>query len=107
MPPRAKFSREEITDAAFAIVRAMTAEGMQALTARSLGDALGSSARPIFTVFQNMEEVQAAALTAARARYKEYVAQGLQEVPAFGGVGKQYIRFAAEEPKLFQLLFMA
>ena len=60
MPPRAKFSREEITDAAFAIVRA---EGMQALTARSLGDALGSSARPIFTVFQNMEEVQAAALT--------------------------------------------
>ncbi len=104
MPPRAKFSREEITDAAFAIVRA---EGMQALTARSLGDALGSSARPIFTVFQNMEEVQAAALTAARARYKEYVAQGLQEVPAFGGVGKQYIRFAAEEPKLFQLLFMA
>lgn len=104
MPPRAKFSREEITEAAFSIVRA---EGMQALTARSLGNALGSSARPIFTVFQNMEEVQSAVLAAARARYKEYVAQGLLQVPAFEGVGKQYIRFAAEEPKLFQLLFMA
>ena len=31
---------------------------MEALTARDLGERLGSSARPIFTVFRSMEEVQ-------------------------------------------------
>ena len=32
-------------------------DGYEALTSRALGTYLGSSARPIFTVFKNMEEV--------------------------------------------------
>lgn len=103
MPPKAKFSKEEITFAAFSILRE---EGMQALTARALGARLGSSARPIFTVFQNMEEVQQAAVAAAHAEYSSYVARGLAQTPAFKGVGTEYIRFARQEPRLFQLLFM-
>lgn len=55
MPPKAKFSKTEITDAALNIV---ANSGIDALTARSLGEALGSSPRPIFTVFDSMEEVQ-------------------------------------------------
>lgn len=104
MPPRAKFLREEIVEAALGIVRA---EGIQGLTARALGERLGSSARPIFTVFQGMEEVQEAVMKAARALYRGYVERGLQDTLAFRGVGTQYILFAMEEPKLFQLLFMA
>lgn len=104
MPPKAKFSRDEIADAALAIVRT---DGIQALTARALGDRLGSSARPVFTIFQNMEEVQDEVMKAARALYKEYIERGLQDTPAFRGVGTQYILFAIQEPKLFQLLFMA
>lgn len=104
MPPRAKFSRDEIVETALAIVRE---DGIQALTARSLGDRLGSSARPVFTAFQNMEDVQNAVRKAAKTLYKEYIERGLQETPAFRGVGRQYIFFAMEEPKLFQLLFMA
>lgn len=103
MPPKAKFSREEIVEAALAIVRA---GGAEALTARALGEKLNSSARPIFTVFRNMEEVQQAVLNAARALYREYVRRGLAETPAFKGVGTQYILFAINEPKLFQMLFM-
>lgn len=42
-----------------------------------------------------------------KAIYKGYVDVGLaQEIP-FRGVGEQYIRFAINEPKLFQLLFMS
>lgn len=104
MPPKAKFSKEEIVEAALAIVRE---HGAAALTARALAEKLGSSARPIFTVFQSMEEVQQAALASAKALYKQYVNRGLQENPAFKGVGTQYILFAVNEPKLFQLLFMA
>ncbi|MDE6926680.1 MAG: hypothetical protein K2P59_15760, partial [Acetatifactor sp.] len=70
MPPKAKFSRDEIVEAALTIVRE---DGIQALTARSLGDRLGSSARPVFTVFQNMEEVQGAVLKAAKVLYKGYI----------------------------------
>ena len=48
MPPKAKFTKAEIIEAALNIVRA---DGYEALTSRALGTYLGSSARPIFTVF--------------------------------------------------------
>jgi AcrR family transcriptional regulator len=103
MPPKAKFSKEQITQAALDIIRE---KGTDSLTARALGDKLGSSACPIFTVFKNMEEVQQSAVEEAKALYKEYVNRGLTEIPAFKGVGTQYINFAINEPNLFQLLFM-
>lgn len=103
MPPKAKFSRGEIIQAALSIVKQ---DGMSALTARTLGQKLSSSARPIFTVFQNMEEVQQEVLKAAREEYNKYTRKGLSEVSAFKEIGMQYIRFARDEPQLFQLLFM-
>lgn len=107
MPPKAKFTRDEIITAALELVRA---RGFDALTARALGEWLGSSARPIFTVFHGMEEVQEETLAAARALYNSYVREALEgkagDVPRFKCVGEQYIRFAVTEPKLFQLLFM-
>lgn len=103
MPPKAKFTREQITEAALEIVRA---ENFESLTARALGKKLGSSACPIFTVFENMEEVQQAVLETIKEIYKGYVEKGLSEQPAFKGVGTQYILFAIHEPKLFQILFM-
>lgn len=106
MPPKSKFTKSEIIEAALSIVRL---EGFGALTARALGTKLGSSARPIFTIFKSMDEVQQEVVIAARKLYTEYVNRGLcqTEIPAFKGVGMQYIQFALDEPKLFQLLFMS
>lgn len=70
MPPKAKFTKEEIIEAAFNIVKT---DGFEALTSRALGTHLGSSARPIFTVFKNMDEVQQAVIESAKKLYKEYV----------------------------------
>ena len=103
MPPKAKFTKEEIIDAGLAILRE---RDISAVTAREIGNYLGSSARPIFTVFENMSEVLDGIENRAREIYSEYVKQGLQQSPAFKGVGQAYIRFAINEPKLFQLLFM-
>ena len=103
MPPKAKFTKSEIIEAALNIVRT---DGYEALTSRALGTYLGSSARPIFTVFKNMEEVQQAMIGAAKALYREYVDKGLAEVHPFKGVGMQYILFSVNEQKLFKLLFM-
>lgn len=106
MPPKAKFTREEIINAALDIVRT---EGFAVLTARTLGAKLGSSARPIFTLFASMDEVCQEVVAAARALYAEYVDRGFEQtgLPAFKGVGIQYVKFALAEPKLFQVLFMS
>lgn len=103
MPPKCKFTREEIIEAAMGILRE---EGFGAITARALGERLGSSSKPVFSVFRNMEEVQAEVKKKAREVYSQYVREGLSGSPAFKGVGEQYIRFAGREPELFRLLFM-
>lgn len=103
MPPKAKFTREQIVDTALKIVEN---EGLECLTARNLGNKLGSSPRPIFTVFNNMDEVICNVTKKADDIYTAYVNDGLKEPLPFKGVGMSYARFAMERPKLFQLLFM-
>lgn len=103
MPPKAKFTRDEILDTALAITKEL---GIDAVTARELGNRLGSSARPIFTVFENMDEVKELVIVRAKELYGQYVEEGLTNQIAFKGVGIAYIRFAMEQPRLFQLLFM-
>lgn len=104
MPPKSKFTREEIISAALEIA---SEKDITAVTARAIGEKLNSSARPIFTVFKNMEEVTEEVKRAAKALYNEYIKEGLKEEIHFKGVGKAYVKFAIEKPKLFQLLFMS
>ena len=105
MPPRAKFSREEVIQGAFDLVRR---EGMEGLTARGLAAALGSSPRPIFTLFEGMEEVCREVIRAAQKLYQGYLDRemGSGAYPPYKASGMGYIRFAREERELFQLLFM-
>ena len=103
MPPKPKFTKEEIVEAALTLV---SANGIEALTARELSAYLGSSARPIFTVFKSMEEVAQAVREAAMKRYEEFVERALDYTPAFKKYGLQMVLFSKQEPKLFQLLFM-
>ncbi len=103
MPPRSKFTKEEIVKAALDLT---IKDGIETLTARSLALQLKSSPRPIFTVFSNMGEVQEAVISEAKKIYTSYVMNGLTKTPAFKGVGESYIKFAGDYPKLFMLLFM-
>ena len=66
MPPKAKFTKNEIVEAAMQIVRE---QGLEAVTSRELGKRLGSSACPIFTVFSNMEEVKSEIIIEAKEIY--------------------------------------
>lgn len=104
MPQKPKFTREEIVDAALKIA---ADKGIRALTSRALGAELGSSARPIFTVFNSMEEVLGEVRKAAFARFNEYSERVGEDIPAFKRIGVQMILFATEQPKLFRLLFMS
>lgn len=104
MPPKPKFTKEQIIAAALELV---SEKGPEALTARELGARLGSSARPIFTVFHSMAEVQTAVRDAAMKRFESYAHRALDYTPAFKQLGMQMILFAMAEPKLYQLLFMS
>ena len=103
MPPKPKFSREEISDAAFEIVRL---KGAEALTAREVGNRLGSSARPIFTVFKDMNELKEAVVVKAENRMNEYILRAEGYEPLYKQVIKEMISFACEEPNLFHLIFL-
>ena len=103
MPPKPKFTKDEIVQAALEVV---SQKGVEALTAKELGDALGSSARPIFTVFRSMKEVQDEVRAAAMRRFERFAAQTLPDMPLFKQVGMRMVLFGAKEPKLYQLLFM-
>lgn len=80
MPPKAKFTKEQIIKEALSLVRE---EGTEVLTARALAKKLNSSVCPIFTVFESMEEIQREVVKAAKTVYAGYVARGLRETPAF------------------------
>lgn len=103
MPPKVKYSRDQILSAALDITRE---RGIENVTARELGSRLGSSSRPIFTAFENMEEVHAEVTAAAKKIFYQYVGDFQNYTPAFKRFGTQMIRFSIEEPKLFMLLFM-
>lgn len=104
MPPKPKFTREEIVKAALGIA---ADKGLKALTSRELGAALGSSARPIFTVFNSMSEVLEEVRKAALAEFASYAKKAEGFTPIFKQVGLQMILFAAEQPKLYRLIYMS
>lgn len=104
MPPKAKFTKEQIIKVALDIV---AEKGAQALTAKELGAALGTSTTPIFTVFNSMQEVGDAVMHAAIERFDEYAHKAAHMGPVFKQVGMQMILFAKEEPKLYQLMYMS
>lgn len=105
MPPKFKFTREQIIDAALEVTRK---NGFAGLTARKLAAELGSSAKPIFGLFQNMEEVQSEVIAAADQIYQSYLQNGISsgKYTPYKATGMAYIRFAGEEKELFKLLFM-
>ena len=100
MPPKAKYTREEIVEIA---VELAAKRGIDALNARNLAAALGTSTRPLFTAFKNMGELTEAIYAATMKRFDEYAGRMSNDVPPFKSVGMQMILFATEQPKLFQL----
>lgn len=103
MPPKVKYTRDYILSVALDITRE---KGIEAVTARELGARLGASSRPIFTAFENMEEVHNEIIKAAKKIFYQYTGDYMNYTPAFKRFGTQMVRFSIDEPKLYRLLFM-
>lgn len=105
MPPKFKFTRDEITNAALNVTRK---NGISGLTARVLAAELGCSVKPIFGLFKNMEEVGQEVFIASDLLYQNYLREDMAKgkYSPYKASGMAYIRFAKEERELFKLLFM-
>ena len=103
MPPKPKFTRDQVAAAAFQMIKE---GGVSALTARDLGSRMGTSARPIFTLFKNMEEVKQAARELAIREFMTYISDYQDYTPAFKRIGMMIVRYGIHEPEVFKLLFL-
>lgn len=105
MPPKAKVTKEMILNTVLDITRAA---GFEAVNARSIAGHLQCSTRPIFTCYENMDELKKDFLDFAYEFYEQYVADYGSSVKVNSCLllPLSYIDFAREETHLFHLLFM-
>ena len=103
MPPKPKYTKEEIVNAAFDLTRE---KGIDAVVAREVGKRLNTSSSPIFTIWSSMEELKEDVRRLAIQKYREYMADIFDYFPSFKEFGMRCVGFAAEEPNLFRLLFL-
>ena len=104
MPPRPKFAKEEIVDAAY---RIMETKGMDAVVAREVGKELGATVAPIFTYFNSMDELKEAVYEKALHICSDYLRDCTDYDPAFKEFGLRWIRFAKEHPHAYAAIFLS
>ena len=98
-----KIQREDIINTALDIVRE---SGLKNVQARNIAKKLNCSTQPIFYQFANMEELKKVLFEKIVEVYRCYLTVDENDDHPYKEMGKGYIRFAKEEPKLFGLIFM-
>ncbi|EEI27301.1 TetR/AcrR family transcriptional regulator [Corynebacterium glucuronolyticum] len=105
MPPKPKVKREDILDAAFAVVRE---SGIEQLNVRRIASELGCSTQPVMYHFQTMDLLKEAVYERADQFHTEYLLRQRGESGSpFLSIGMNHIRFAREEAPLFRFLFQS
>lgn len=105
MPPKAKITKDDIIEAAFAITRKY---GITELHARRIAQELGCSTQPVMYHFKTMTELKHEVYIRANLFHTEYLL--FVKSPNKNrllDIGLNYIRFAQEEAPLFHLLFQS
>ncbi|MDW7739006.1 MAG: TetR family transcriptional regulator [Bacillota bacterium] len=102
MPPKTRFSREEIINAAFEIA---IKEGFNKITARSVAERLNSSVAPIYVNFKTIDDLNAAVVEKVLTIPEKLIAEQ-NGASLFEKVGKASIVFARKYPVLFRELVM-
>ena len=100
MPPKFKFTKKEIIDSGFNIVRR---KGWGAFSTRSLAGELGSSSRPIYSFFRSITELEEEIVKkAVDLLYKYMVRKRTGDPWIDHGIG--YVMFALKVKHLFRAI---
>lgn len=103
MPAKPKYTKEEIIDAAYSI--ALKGD-LSLVTAREVGKALCTSSSPIFTVFENMEQLKAAVWKKAMTEFYKRLYSAEKGSLPYRNMGVETVKTAVEQPNLFRMLFI-
>ena len=102
MPPKTKYTKGDIVQAAFEIAQE---EGFAAITARSVAAKLGCSVAPIYVNFETIDDLAAAVMQRVNAISASILAQQSGKSP-FENLGKASLQFAREYPVLVRELIL-
>ncbi len=105
MPPKAKITKDMILKIVLDITRE---SGFETVNARSIASKLQCSTRPIFTCYENMDELKTEFIDFAYEYYEQYVTNynNSVSVSPYLILPLSYIEFAQKETNLFKLLFI-
>lgn len=103
MPPVTRIPKEAIIQTAYEIARK---KGIEGINARAIAKKLNCSIQPIFHNFSNMEELKEELIEKIKETYQNYLTESWKDEHPYKAMGMNYIRFAKEEPKLFQIILM-
>ena len=100
MPPKIKFTKKVIVDAALEIAKE---KGLSHITARSVANRLHSSVAPIYVNFANIDDLVEAVVKQVFTMSEELFEEEKGE-STFEKMGKASLTFAREYPELFREL---
>jgi AcrR family transcriptional regulator len=101
MPPKIKYTEDDIIDAAYSVVRKY---GWKNCTARSIATELGSSTMPIYSYVESMADLKQKVIEKAVNLMIDYQTRVKTDID-FLDMGVGYVLFAKEEKNLFRLMF--
>lgn len=98
--PKQRITREMVINVAFDIARR---EGIGQVLVKRIAQELGCSVQPIYTYCDSMDELRAAVAERAAVHMGAYMGQHIDPADPFRSTGIAYVRYAREEPRLYQL----
>ncbi|QLG37926.1 TetR/AcrR family transcriptional regulator [Paenibacillus sp. E222] len=105
MPPKSDITQDKVLSAAFELVRT---QGLEALTARNVAQALHCSTQPIYSLYNNIEELKSNVYDKAAefARHSMVEYKDDANSPALNlTIG--FLYFAQNEKQLFRALYLS
>lgn len=102
MPPKVKYTRDDVVEAALTIVEE---HGLRDLTARNLAAKLGSSTAPIYKHFGTMDELALEVIGEAQRTLLEYTSRPYTD-RVFLNMGTGVAMFACEHKQLYRALML-
>jgi AcrR family transcriptional regulator len=102
MARKTVFEAEDVVAAAQGVLEA---DGLAAVTARRVADALGASTAPVYSNFASMDDLIAAVMRRASRQIVAFCRRPWTEDP-FLSMGVGFVHFAHEHPQLFRALYL-
>ena len=100
MPPKPRFSPQDVIEAAYRVVRR---QGWEGFSARTIANELNSSTRPIYDHFNSMENIEAEVVKKALAEFVDFLNQD-RTGDKWLDQALGYVLFAVNERHLFRCI---